>query len=399
MRQSVALIVVAELLGTSLWFSANAAAGDLARQWGLTTVELGYLTSSVNAGFITGTLIFSLSGLADRWSSSRIFAFSAVFGAWANGGFAWLSGGLDGGLVWRFLTGLALAGVYPLGMKLVVSWEPEARGQALGWLVGMLVIGTALPHLLHAAGGTVDWRLVVSASSVLALVAAGMIAALGEGPHAHPAGRRRAGGVLAAFRDRRFRGAVLGYWGHMWELYAVWTLTPLMAALALGRDSADSPAVSLLSFGVIAAGGVGCIMGGRVSRRVGSAPVAFALLSVSGLVCVFYPVLAPVVGWPTVLVLLLWGWSISSDSPQFSSLAAATCPPAYVGSALAIQNAVGFAISIASIQLLTGLWPAWGPTAIWLLVPGPVFGLVAMIGLFRHSGKSSGPTGRRETAS
>ena len=129
-----ALIVIAQLLGTSLWFSANAAAGDLAAQWGLTTAQLGYLTSSVNAGFITGTLVFALSGMADRWSASRIFAFSAVFGAWANGGFAWLSGGLDGALIWRYLTGLALAGIYPLGMKLVVSWEPEARVRRwAGW--------------------------------------------------------------------------------------------------------------------------------------------------------------------------------------------------------------------------------------------------------------------------
>src|SRR5262245_13118987 len=170
-RLAITIVVIAEFFGPSLWFSANAAADDLQRAWGIVAADLGVLTSAVQLGFITGTLAFALSGLADRFSASRIFAVCAAAGAVANAGFALVATGLADAWGWRFATGIALAGVYPLGMKLVVSWAPERSGEALGWLVCMLTLGTALPHAVRAAGGGWSWNVVVLTSSALALIA------------------------------------------------------------------------------------------------------------------------------------------------------------------------------------------------------------------------------------
>src|SRR5687767_15074053 len=257
-RYAVAIIVIAEFLGTSLWFSANAAADDLQRAWGLAAANLGALTGAVQLGFIAGTLICALSGLADRFAASRIFAVCAIGGAAANAGFALLATGLADAWAWRFATGVALAGVYPVGMKLVVSWAPERSGEALGWLVGMLTLGTALPHAVRAAGGGWSWNLVVLTSSALALVAAAMVLRLGDGPHLSiPGGSRRPqwGGVMKAFRVPAFRASAFGYFGHMWELYAFWTLVPFLLAPVLARGGQAAPLeVSVWSFAVIGAG-------------------------------------------------------------------------------------------------------------------------------------------------
>jgi len=262
---AVAIVVLAEFLGTSLWFSANAAADDLRRAWGLSAADLGALTGAVQLGFISGTLLFALSGLAIRYAASRIFALCAVAGAAANAGFALAAIGLADGWAWRFATGVALAGVYPVGMKLVVSWAPERAGETLGWLVGMLTLGTALPHAVRAAGAGWSWNGVVLASSLLALVAAALVLRLGDGPHLKPgagAGSRW-GGVMKAFRIPAFRASALGYFGYMWELYAFWTLVLFLFAAVLAQEGNPSAsAVSAWSFAVIGAGALGCVLGG-----------------------------------------------------------------------------------------------------------------------------------------
>ncbi len=384
----LAVIVVAQLFGTSLWFSANAAFDDLARAWSLTGSDLGALTIAVQAGFIAGTFLFAFSALADRYAASRVFALCALIGAAANAAFAYVARDLHQAIAFRFVTGLALAGVYPLGMKLVVSWEPHRASEALAWLVGMLTLGTALPHAIHAMGGGLSWQTVAMASSALALLAAAAIFALGDGPHLPRAGRRaglRWGTVLGVARIPEFRASALGYFGHMWELYAFWTITPFLVGLALQRGSPPAPAaVAAWSFAVIGAGGLGCVVGGFFSRRHGSARVAAIALAGSAASGIAFATM----GGGTALamgVLLAWGVTVVADSPQFSALSARACPPELVGSALAIQNSIGFAITIVSIDLATHRIGAWGAWIAWLLVPGPVLGLVALAPLLRKA--------------
>ncbi|HWT20626.1 MAG TPA: MFS transporter [Variovorax sp.] len=382
----VATIAIAQLFGTALWFSANSTADDLMRVWQASAADIGWLTSAVQLGFILGTLIISLSGAADRFRASAIFVCSAIAGALLNLCFAWFSQGLVSGALFRFGVGVCLAGIYPMGMKLIVGWAPERTGQALAQLVAMLTLGTALPHAMRVVGADLPWQWVIAASSVLAVLGAWVIHVLGDGPHTHRKSRDEAASnaaaarppsVLGAFRIRSFRAATLGYFGHMWELYAFWTVVPLLVQRTSLASQFPGLSISAMSFLVIGAGALGSLAGGALSRHIGSAKVAMGALAISGLCG-----LAFALGWrwlPPVAVailLMVWGASVVADSPQFSALAARACPPELVGSALAIQNCIGFAITVVSIAGITALLERVGLDAAWLLVPGPVLGLI-----------------------
>jgi len=392
-QHPVAVVAIAQLLGTSIWFSANSAATDLVQSWGGGHADIGWLTSAVQAGFILGTLAISVSGVADRYRPSTIFAMSAIAGALANAGFAWIAGDLATGLLFRFMVGLSLGGVYPIGMKLIVSWAPRHTGQALALLVAMLTLGTALPHMVRHGAGEITWQWVVTSSSVLSLIAAALVTALGSGPHISAAGRsggpsvNALAGLLIAFRTAGFRAAAFGYYGHMWELYAFWTIVPLLVEDGGLVAAYPEAGIAGLSFCIIAAGAIGCIAGGRISVRTGSAPIALGALSISGL-CMTSFLLLQGCAPPAALlaVLVLWGATVIADSPHFSALAASNSPSGHLGGVLAFQNAVGFAITIVAIAAVTNATELWGSAAAWLLLPGPIFGIVAYIAAISRRG-------------
>lgn len=370
------LIVIAQFFGTSLWFTASAVLTDLGQTWAISSAEVARLTSAVQIGFIVGALGFAISGLADRWAASRIFFTCAMIGAASNAAFAF-SSGLEQALVWRFITGISLAGIYPVGMKLVASWAPERKGMALGWLVGMLTLGTAFPHLVRGIGADWNWQVVVLVSSALALLAGAMIARLGDGPHLPTKGRFDWGGALRAFALPRYRAAALGYFGHMWELYAVWTLAPLMIAAFLGQGG-DSQTVSLAAFLFIGIGALGCIAGGYLSRHFGSARVAFTALAVSGLACLIWPWAGNWPVWLGIAFFMVWGLAVIADSPQLSALASESAPSDSVASALAVMNSIGFLLTVFAIELTASWWQTLGDQVTWMLVIGPLLGLVAL---------------------
>ena len=373
----VATIVIAQLFGTSLWFSANSAASSLMLAWGISEADIGLLTNAVQLGFILGTLTFALSGLADRFDASKIFTTCAIFGALANAAFALLAEDLASGLPLRFAVGFSLAGVYPLGMKLVVSWVPERAGTVLAQLVGMLTLGTALPHGIRLAGASWPWQQTILVSSLLATIAALMIWHLGDGPHlkrAFGASRIRLGRVLTAFSIPQYRASALGYFGHQWELYAFWTITPALL-VAAGLAERGTPEISGLSFMIIGIGSLGCILGGWWSQSIGSARVAAIALSASALSCAVFPLAAYAPPEALMFIMLIWGATVVADSPHFSALSAKACPPEIVGSALTLQNAIGFAITMVSIQIGTLVVDNWGVYTSWLLLPGPLLGL------------------------
>jgi MFS family permease len=380
-RRVLPVIVCSQFAGTSLWFATNAVMPDLQRDWGLSGAAVGTLTSAVQLGFVAGTLVFALLMVADRYPPTRVFLACAALGAIANGATAALGSGQWAALVTlRFVVGFLLAGIYPIGMRIAASWYREGLGAAMGVLIGALVLGTALPHGLRAAGFTgatmtPPWQAVVLAVSALAL-AGGIATAwlIPESPQ-RALGQAITPRVLSLiWADRKLRASVFGYFGHMWELYTFYVFVPLILVTRLA-----SGAVSAAAFAVIASGFAGCLLGGLLVRRFGSARVAAAQLATSGLCCLAAPLLlgAPL---PVFMAwLLLWGTTVVGDSPQFSTLTAQNSPPQFVGSVLTFTNSIGFGITVLSIELFVRAaqsvpLPALLP---WLAI-GPAVGLLML---------------------
>ncbi len=292
----------------------------------------------------------------------------------------------DGLLLLRFLTGFFLAGIYPGGMKIATGWFAEGLGRALGYLVGALVLGTALPHLLRALGTDLPWEYVIVSVSLLA-VAGGAVMQLfvPDGPHLPAASPFNPGALRAAFQAPGFRASAFGHFGHMWELYAFWGFAPVWLAAYVMHTNA-SLNIPLWSFIIIAIGFFGCAIGGYLSTHFGSAKVAGVQLVISGLCCMTSPIaftLDPAFG---LAFMLLWGITVIGDSPEFSSLNAVTAPKAYVGSALTIANCIGFSVTVVSIQLLSTLAEILGPQYLFLaLAPGHIFGLLALRPLLQNT--------------
>lgn len=384
MRVAVPIIVLAQLFGTSLWFTGTAAIPELTQRWSLSTAAAAWLLIAVQLGFIAGTLTLAITALADRVPAHRLFALSAFAGAFANFLFARHTDDLGVAIVLRFLTGLALAGIYPVGMKLVVTWAAGKAGSALGWLVGALTLGTATPFLLRGSTLTSNWQEMATASSLLAILGGILILLTGEGPHRKTGAAVRWSNVRLAFANPRFRSSAFGYFGHMWELYAVWAMAPLLTAIVLRSEPTD--AITFIGAGgFVACGAVGCVLGGWLSQSVGSSRVAALALLVSAVACLLAPALPLLSREIGILILALWGVAVVADSPQFSALSARYCPPEAIGSALAVQNGIGFFITVVAIQCMAFVWTQIGIYTPWLLAPGPILGLVALRKLLRSS--------------
>jgi len=376
------VIIGAQCFGGSMWFVGNSVVDEVAPLWPQVQGAVGWLTSAVQLGFLAGTLVYAMRGWPDRYPAHRVFLVSCGLGALANAAvllrpesFAWF-------LAARVMTGFCLAGIYPVGMKLAASWYREGLGWAIGLLVGALVLGTALPHLLRTMA--LPWQPVIVATSGLAVLGGLLVGRLvPEGPYVRRGARFEVREALAIFGRPGFRRAALGYFGHMWELYAFWAFMPLAVAHVLQSDT-GSPVVAWWSFAIIGAGLLGCAIGGRIAMRTGSAAVATVQLATSGLACLCSPWLVeapPAVALP---FFVLWGVVVVGDSPQFSALAARAAPSTLVGTGLTLMTAVGFGLTIGSISLLGALAERgelrW--LFVWLL-PGPIAGVIAMLPLWR----------------
>jgi MFS family permease len=372
----LALLAVAELLGMSLWFAASAVSAQYATRWALTPSAAGWLTTIVQVGFVAGTAASALLNLPDVVPLRPLFAVSAVAGALANAALLVVTD-YRATLVCRFLTGVALAGVYPPAMKMIATWFRARRGLAVGTIVGALTVGKATPYLVHAIPGA-GIRPVVATASVAALLAAALVA-LGyrDGPYPFPPRPFSWDLVGTIVRERRWRLATGGYLGHMWELYAAWTWLPAFIAASLARSSpgdAHTSAASAVAFAALAIGGAGCVWGGIVADRRGREWLVTVSMLASG-ACAL--VIGLAFGRALVIpIALLWGFFVIADSAQFSVLITETVPPHAVGTALTIQTSLGFLLTMASIQLVPVLAAAVGwRWAFAVLSLGPALGI------------------------
>ncbi|MCH7790073.1 MAG: MFS transporter [Acidobacteria bacterium] len=362
------------VLAMSTWFSTAAVLGQLRDSWSLSTTDAAWLTIAVQLGFVFGAVMSAITNLADRINPRRLFLYGSIAAAGANTALV-AADGLTMALPARFATGVALAAVYPPAMKAIASWFREGRGVALGVMIGGLTAGSALPHLVNGVGG-LDWHAVILVTSALTL-AGGIIAdrLATDGPFAFPSAPFDPRQVQKAFANRKIRLATLGYFGHMWELYAMWAW---FAAFALDELTTDPQTASLITFAVIGVGALGSVVGGRISDAHGRHVAAGLAMVASGGT-------AAIIGFvdgPTVLVVglaMFWGFWVVADSAQFSTIVSEEADQRYVGTALTVQLAAGFILSVFTIFLVPMVRDAagWG-WAFLLLAPGPLLGAIAM---------------------
>ncbi len=383
--RTLVLLSVAELLGMAVWFSASAVVPALTDIWSLSDGDKAWLTMSVQIGFVIGSLVSAIFNLADRWPSRWLFASSSLMAGVTTALIAVVANSLGVALILRFFTGVFLAGVYPVGMKIMATWTKRDRGMGIGLLVGALVLGSASPHLINALGGVNDWRPVM----YLAAASAGFGAVIGilfitEGPYQSPAPRfrwRQVGRILA---EKDIALANLGYLGHMWELYAMWAWIPLFILISFEERGINPTWASLAAFAIIAVGGIGSFIAGPLADRFGRTLVTSVSLIISGTSALLIGFLFG--GNPIALVTLalIWGFAVVADSAQFSAAVSELSPPKYVGTALTLQTSLGFLLTLFSIRLIPPLVDLIGwRFAFSSLAFGPLIGVWAMLALRR----------------
>ena len=380
--RALVLLSLAELLGMSLWFSASAVVPALRDQWHLSDANVSWLTIAVQLGFVAGTLLSAFLNLPDVLSVRYLFAAAAFAGALTNAAFGVYAHDVQSAIGLRFLTGMFLAGVYPPGMKIMATWFVRSRGMALGVLVGALTLGKASPYLVNGLGSS-NWRHNILFISLLAVVG-GLIVLVfvGDGPHALPAAKFDWKQAVAVFRNRGVRLASFGYFGHMWELYAMWVWIPLMIRASLAASHASPAQAEVASFLVIGCGAIGCVVAGLIADRVGRTVVTSWAMATSGSCCLVVGLLFGGNPYLLLLVAAIWGATVVADSAQFSACVTELGDPPYVGTALTMQTCLGFLLTTISIELVPYFERAFGwRYAFAILAPGPALGVVAMLRL------------------
>jgi MFS family permease len=375
------VIVISQFCCTSLWFAGNGVINDLVINFELNDSALGHLTSAVQFGFIIGTLVFAILTIADRFSPSKVFLISALLGSFFNLGVISEANSLTSLLSLRFFTGFFLAGIYPVGMKIAADYYEKGLGKSLGFLVGALVLGTALPHLLKEITDTLAWESVLIGTSSLALFGGVlMVILVPDGPFRKPGQRTDLSAFFSVFENRKFRSAAFAYFGHMWELYAFWAFVPIM----LKTYSITHPQavfnIPLVSFIIIGIGGLACAVGGYLSEKAGTKRIATIALLLSCICCLISPLIFTS-EFESVFIgfLIFWGMVVIADSPLLSTLVAQNASAEIKGTALTIVNCIGFSVTIISIQLISLMIELTDWNGIYIILAlGPIFGLIAL---------------------
>ena len=378
----LALLSIAELLAMSLWFSGSAVVPTLRWEWNLSASNANWLTIAVQLGFVCGTLLSAFFNLPDLLRGRYLIAVCAFAGAMTNATFGYYAQGAELGITMRFLTGIFLAGVYPPGMKIMASWFRSSRGTALGVLVGALTLGKAAPYLINGLGSQ-NWRHNILLSSLLAGVGALIVLLfVSEGPFTLPAARFDWKQVVKVFGNRGVRLANFGYFGHMWELYAMWAWAPVMIRASLAVQGSPGHLAEVASFLVIGGGAVGCVVAGLIADRVGRTLVTSWAMAISGSCCLLIGFLFEANPLLLLLVAAIWGATVVADSAQFSTCVTELGNPQYMGTSLTIQTCIGFLLTSISIELIPHFVNLVGwRYAFVILAPGPLLGVISMLRL------------------
>ena len=382
MKRILPVIVISQFLCTSLWFAGSAVIGDISQQLHLEPSYTGYLASAVQFGFISGTLIFALLSIADRFSPSLVFFICAVLAAAVNLGIVITGINALEIIFCRFLTGFFLAGIYPVGMKIASDHYEQGLGQSLGFLLGALVLGTAFPHLLKSLTTGLPWKYVIYSTSLLSLTGGFLVYLIvPDGPFRQHGAELRLTGFLKGFHNPRFRAVAFGYFGHQWEIYAFWVFIPVMLKAYNHHYPQVQLNVSFMSFMIIASGSVACVCSGLLSRYVEAKKIASFSLLLSGICCILSPLML-LCGSVMVFIMFLftWGMAVVADSPLFSALIAQNAPAGAKGTSLTIVNCIGYSVTIISIQLISVLRTDENARYIYMLLAiGPALGLAALL--------------------
>lgn len=382
MRSKLPIIVIAQFFCTSLWFAGNAISPEIVSELNLKSNYLAHLTSVIQFGFIAGTLLFAIFSVSDKYSPSLVFCVSSVLAGVFNLGISISSLDSAGILVFRFLTGFFLAGIYPVGMKIASDYYDKGLGKSLGFLVGALVLGTSFPHLLKNFISDFPWRYIIYATTLLSFIGGlGIYIFVPDGPHRRRGQKIKLKEFIHIFKNKNFRSVSFGYFGHMWELYTFWAFVPVMLSAYNFQKPTINLNVSFTSFLIIASGALSCIIGGQLSGYFGAKKVATWSLFLSCTCCLISPLFLSSSS-PTffILFLFVWGLVVIADSPLFSTLVAQNAPLETRGTALTIVNCIGFAITIISIQFISFLSGFVDSQYVYLpLAIGPMLGLIVLL--------------------